>query len=62
MQIGPLTEDPEEQMNLGNTLSNCLYRKVEFQGRQQSRASNERGEISGKVTTTSTFNALHQLN
>ena len=48
MQIGPLTEDPEEQMNLGNTLSNCLYRKVEFQGRQQSRASNKKKKYLGR--------------
>jgi len=41
-QTGLLTEDPEEQRHLGNTLSNSLHQKVKPQGRLQSHASNGR--------------------
>ena len=47
-QTGPLTKDPEEQRHFRNTLSNCLHRKVKFQGRQQSCASNRKGKYLGR--------------
>ena len=47
-QTSPLTEDPEEQRHIENTLSNCLNWKVKLQGRQQCRASNEMTKYLGR--------------
>ena len=60
-RVDPSSEEPEEQMYLGNALVGHLYQKTRHHGRHQRRVSKEERKYLEKVDITSTFNALHQL-
>ena len=55
----PPSEEPKEQMHLGNASVGQLHQKVRHHGRHQRLANKEERKYLGNVAITSTFNALH---